>query len=187
MIDGIPVTSVSRTLFDLAGGLDEAAAGAGVERGGGAGADRSALAARSARRAIRGGVGRRCCERCSRSKDGRGGDHAQRVRGAVRRRCSTRTVCRGRDSTPTSAVRGRFFEVDCLWEREQADRRARRAGGARHRRARSRATASATGSCSLEGWRVDAGHLAPAARRTARRSPRTSRELLAAARRPPTL
>ena len=85
-----------------------------------------------------------------------------------------RTGCRGRASTPTSRSRGRFFEVDCLWDAQRliveldggrcTDRRAFEADRERDRL------------LVADGWRVDPRHLAPAPRRSGRRSPRDLRD-----------
>ena len=130
-VDGIPVTSVSRTLFDLA----------------------AVLSKRRLERALNEVEVRRLTDRLSlpdlleryprrRGAAGAAGAAADRrrrvgitrneLRGGVRRRSSTPTACRGRGST-RPGVRGRFFEADCLWQRAAADRRARRPRRPRHR------------------------------------------------------
>ena len=89
VVDGIPVTSPSRTFFDLGGGAGDAGVGAGFERGGSAGADRPALGADLLERypGRRGSRGR--CGRCSESKS-RSGVH----RGTTSRRRSWRSLMR---------------------------------------------------------------------------------------------
>ena len=126
-IRGIPVTSLSRTLFDLAAVLPRR----GVERAlnetevrgltdrlsvpdlleryprrAGSATLQALLDVEDARRRSRGTTSRRCSSSCS-----------------------TRMSCRDRGSTPRSPVRGRLLEPDCMWEDRALDRRARRAGG----------------------------------------------------------
>ena len=145
-VEGIPVTSASRTLFDLAAVLDAAAAGAGVERGGSAAADGPALGAGPAGAVSAATGARRRCGRCWRRRR-RSGSPATSSRRRSWRFLDAHGLPRPRLNA-TLAVRGRFFEVDCLWADAAADRRARRRRRPRHRPGLRDRSRSATGSCS---------------------------------------
>ena len=152
-VEGIPVTSPFRTLFDLAGVLSVRAARAGAERGSRCAQLRDRVSLARAARALPGRAGRRRgCDRCSMREAPRGSPAT-----ISRRRSSPSSTPTGFPalaSTRTLRCGGRFFEVDCLWQRAAADRRARRRAvhgtGAAFER-----TASATGMLVAEGWRVD--------------------------------
>ena len=79
-LDGIPVTSVSRTLFDLAGVLNKRQLERAINEAEVLRPDRSRSRCRICCDATRGGAGRRLCGRCWRGRPSR--RHPQRARGA---------------------------------------------------------------------------------------------------------